>query len=164
MEKIKNFILKKLFIKSKQPVLFKDLLESNSLFNEGMLVDPAKLNFRFLYGRFYILYTIFCFVILSAVLAFFHNFFTRIDFHFSIISTMIITALVFMGFDYFQIWARKAMSKAAIKEAWVVHFPYFPYEKYSKKIAKIYMDALKKDIAKKDLEKYVLDAVVSGHQ
>ncbi|EKR7992625.1 hypothetical protein P9H63_000812, partial [Campylobacter fetus] len=51
LEKLRKFIFKKLFIVSKQPVLFKDLLEANCLFNEGMLVDPSKLNFRFRDGR-----------------------------------------------------------------------------------------------------------------
>ncbi len=46
---LKNLILKNIFVISKQPVLFRDLLEANCLFNEGMLIDPAKLNFKFRY-------------------------------------------------------------------------------------------------------------------
>ena len=48
MEKhaFKNLILQNIFVVSKQPVLFRDLLEANCLFNEGMLIDPAKLNFK----------------------------------------------------------------------------------------------------------------------
>ena len=48
---LKNLILKNIFVISKQPVLFRDLLEANCLFNEGMLIDPAKLNFKFRYAR-----------------------------------------------------------------------------------------------------------------
>ena len=46
-ENLRNTIIKNVFFVSKQPVLFRDLLEANALFNEGMLVDGAKLNFRF---------------------------------------------------------------------------------------------------------------------
>ena len=47
MKKFKEFSLRFLFKVSDQPVLIKDLLEANALFNEGMLVDPSKLNFNF---------------------------------------------------------------------------------------------------------------------
>ena len=58
----KNLILENIFVISKQPVLFRDLLEANCLFNEGMLVDPAKLNFKFRYARTYLVYGLLCFV------------------------------------------------------------------------------------------------------
>ena len=56
IEKIKQFMFKNLFVVSKQPVLFRDLLEANCLYNEGMLVDPSKLNFRYRHRRFYAIY------------------------------------------------------------------------------------------------------------
>ncbi|QQF51417.1 hypothetical protein [Campylobacter fetus] len=160
LEKIRKFIFKKLFIVSKQPVLFKDLLEANCLFNEGMLVDPSKLNFRFRDGRLYTIYGILCFIILAAAIIILHKIFEKIDFHYSIIGTMIMTALVFIGFDFFKVWARKSISHELIKKAWDIHFPYFPYEKYSQKIEIIYNEAIKKEIPRKDLEKYVLDQLV----
>ncbi|EKR7993017.1 hypothetical protein P9H63_001211, partial [Campylobacter fetus] len=89
-----------------------------------------------------------------------HKIFEKIDFHYSIIGTMIMTALVFIGFDFFKVWARKSISHELIKKAWDIHFPYFPYEKYSQKIEIIYNEAIKKEIPRKDLEKYVLDQLV----
>ncbi|HEG8257953.1 TPA: hypothetical protein SF031_001225, partial [Campylobacter jejuni] len=47
MKKFKEFSLRFLFKVSEQPVLIRDLLEANALFNDGMLVDPSKLNFNF---------------------------------------------------------------------------------------------------------------------
>lgn len=44
---LKEFSLRFLFKVSEQPVLIRDLLEANALFNDGMLVDPSKLNFNF---------------------------------------------------------------------------------------------------------------------
>ena len=46
MQKIKEFSLNFLFKISNHPVLLRDLLEANVLFNEDMLIDPAKLNFK----------------------------------------------------------------------------------------------------------------------
>ncbi|EMS8451624.1 hypothetical protein V5B51_000770, partial [Campylobacter coli] len=47
MKKFKDFSCNFLFKISDQPVLLRDLLEANALFNDGMLVDPSKLNFNF---------------------------------------------------------------------------------------------------------------------
>lgn len=158
---LKNIILQNIFVVSKQPVLFRDLLESNCLFNESMLIDPAKLNFKFRYIKTYIVYAIFCAIVLGFLILFTHHLFTRLDFHLSIISAVVVTAAVFIGFDMFKIWARKAISKELIKRAWAIHFPYFSYEKYSTKVEMIYNEAIKNEIPKKDLEKYVLERLVA---
>ena len=146
----KNLILENIFVISKQPVLFRDLLEANCLFNEGMLVDPAKLNFKFRYARTYLVYGLLT-----------HHLFTKLDFHLSIVSAVVGTSAVFIGFDMFKIWARKAVSKELIKKAWSVHFPYFSYEKYSTKVEMIYNEAVKNEIPRKDLEQYVLERLVA---
>ncbi|MBP3676221.1 MAG: hypothetical protein J6I71_07070, partial [Campylobacter sp.] len=62
--------------------------------------------------------------------------------------------------DYFRIWTRRLISLELIRDAWKVHFPYFPYEKYSQKIEIIYNEAMKHEVSRKDLEKYVLDKLV----
>lgn len=156
-----KIILDNIFVVSKQPVLFRDLLEANSLFNEGMLVDPSKLNFKFRYFKTYLVYGLICAVISAVLIALTHRMFTRLDFHLSILSAIISTAVIFIGFDMFKIWTRKAISKKLIKEAWAVHFPYFPYEKYSTKVEMIYNEAVKNEITRKDLEKYVLEKLVA---
>lgn len=158
---LKKIILENIFVVSKKPVLFRDLLEANCLFNEGMLIDPAKLNFKFRYFKTYLVYGIICILIVGTLLTLTHNLFTRLDFHLSIISSIISTALVFIGFDMFKIWARKAISKELIKKAWAIHFPYFPYEKYSTRVEMIYNEATKNEIPRKDLEKYVLERLVA---
>ena len=163
MEKhaFKNLILQNIFVVSKQPVLFRDLLEANCLFNEGMLIDPAKLNFKFRYAKTYLVYGLLCLVVLLTLLSFTHHLFTQLDFHLSIIGAVAGTSAVFIGFDMFKIWARKAVSKELIKKAWGVHFPYFSYEKYSTKVEMIYNEAVKNEIPRKDLEKYVLERLVA---
>ncbi len=164
IEKIKQFMFKNLFVVSKQPVLFRDLLEANCLYNEGMLIDPAKLNFRYRNRRFYAIYTLLCFIVLTLFVWILHILFSKFeaDLHISVIITVILTACVFIGFDYFRVWTRRLISLELIRAAWRVHFPYFPYEKYSQKIEIIYNEAIKLEIPRKDLEKYVLDRLVHG--
>ena len=160
-EKLKDKIIKNVFFVSKQPVLFRDLLEANALFNEGMLVDGAKLNFKFNHVKLYQIYALICFIVLLPLLIVTHHFLANSDAHLSIISTAIVTSAVFIGFDMFKVWARREISHDLIKKAWSVHFPYFGYEKYSSKVEEIYNTAIKNDISKKDLEQYIYEKLIS---
>lgn len=160
-ENLRNTIIKNIFFVSKQPVLFRDLLEANALFNEGMLVDGAKLNFRFNHIKLYQIYALICFVVLFPLLIITHHFLANTDAHISIIATTIVTSAVFIGFDMFKVWARREVSEELIKNAWSVHFPYFAYEKYSSKVEEIYNNALKNDVSKKDLEQYIYEKLIS---
>ncbi len=159
---MKNFLLNYLFATSKRPVLFRDLLEANALFNEGMLVDGAKLNFKFRYFRLYAIYAALSFVVLFVGLAVLHQFLEKIDAHVSIVATMLITAGVFAGFDLFKWQVRKAKTATLIKEAWQIHFPYFPYEKFSTRLEEVYGVALKEEIPRGELEKFILEKLVEG--
>lgn len=155
-EKVINYVYRV----SKQPVLFKDLLRANCLFNEGMYVDPGILNFRKNLTRAYISYGIICACVLLPMLLLTHAIFTKLDFHISILGTIFATSSVFIGFNFFNVWIRKAITKKLINRAWKIHFPYFPYEKYSEKIEIIYLKSIKEEIQKKDLEQFVLDNLV----
>ncbi|MCV3381632.1 hypothetical protein L8V77_04445 [Campylobacter sp. IFREMER_LSEM_CL2127] len=158
--KIQEFILKFIFKVSNQPVNLKDLLEANALLNEGMMVDPAKLNFKFRVFNSYLIYTLFCIAILVPMLIISHYFLTIIDFHISILSAVFVTACVFIGYDIFKIYTRKVISKRLLKKAWALHFPYFAYEKYSKIAENIYNQAIKEEIPKNQLEQYVLEKII----
>ncbi|TKX31947.1 hypothetical protein [Campylobacter estrildidarum] len=160
MEKFKNFSLNFLFKISDQPVILRDLLEANALFNDGMLVDPSKLNFNFKVLNSYLYFSVLCVFILLPLLLATHYFLTRLDFHISIISAVAVTACVFISYDIFKIYARKMISKRLIKKAWELHFPYFAYEKYSLTASELYKEALKDDILKTNLEKYILEKII----
>ena len=161
MDKLKEYILDKIFIISSQPVLFEDLLKANALFNEGMMIDPSKLNFKFNLSRLYLIYSVICLIFLVVSIIIFHGLLVKIDSHFSIIGTVIITSCVFIGFDIFKRWARKEISAKLIKNAWSIHFSYFDYEKYKKQVEEIYNEAQKDEILRKDLEKYVLEKLIN---
>ncbi len=159
-EELNKKIVDYVYVVSKQPVLYRDLLRANLLFNEGMYIDPAILNFRKNIKKAYISYGLICFAIFTPLLLLTHTLFTKIDFHISIVGTIFATSFIFIGFDFFKDWIRTEISRRQIKEAWKLHFPYFPYEKYSQKVELIYQKALKEEVSKKDLEKYVMDNLI----
>jgi hypothetical protein len=82
------------------------------------------------------------------------------DFHISIVGSVLVTSIVFIGFNFFVSWIRHAITLKLIKKAWLVHFPYFSYDKYSKKVEEIYNESLKEEVNKKDLKQYVMDKLV----
>ncbi|WP_279176971.1 hypothetical protein [Campylobacter insulaenigrae] len=158
--KIQDFIFNSIFKISNQPVNLKDLLEANALFNEGMLVDPAKLNYNFRVINSYLIYALLCAIILIPSLFITHYFLTIVDFHISILSAIFVTACVFIGYDIFKIYTRKIISKKLIKKSWSLHFPFFSYEKYSKILENVYNQAIKEEIPKNQLEQYVLEKII----
>lgn len=162
MNSLKEYILGKVFIISSQPVLFDDLLKANALYNEGMYIDPSKLNFRFNFFNLYFIYGIISLIVLLLGIVAMHGILAKIDSHFSIVGTMIITSFVFLGFDIFKKWARKEVSLRQIKLAWSIHLAYFDYDKYNKQVEAIYNEAQKDEISRKDLEKFVLEKLVNN--
>jgi len=158
---LKEWLLNQLFKISSQKIEFNDLVRANALLNEGMLVDPAKLGYTLRTLRAYIIFALLCAAILVPLLLATHYIFTLVDFHLSIISAVVVTALVFMGYDAFKIYTRKIISKELIKRAWSEHFPCFEYEKYSKIIEKIYNKATGEAVPKNQLESYILDKIIT---
>ena len=148
------------FSVSKQPVLLKDLLVANVQHNEKMHVDAAKLGFRLKIGRAYLVYIILVSLLAVPLAAITHKAFASIDTHASIIASIFFTALIFICFNFFRIWIKDKMAGRVIRTAWTVHFPYFPYDDYREKIEEIFHKAMKSEIPKKDLEKYILDNLV----
>ena len=154
---IKNKILEYVYTISKQPILLKDLLVANRQHNEGMHVDPAKLGFRIRLIRAYIVYIGLVLAILIPIALLTHKPLVKADPHISILGAMAITAVIFIGFNFFRDRMRDTMTKVLIKRSWKLHFPFFSYEEYSEKINDIFENAMKEEISKRDLEKYILE-------
>lgn len=160
MSKEKTFkdkILDYIYITSKQPILLKDLLVANRQYNEGMHVDPSRLGFRLNLSRAYLVYIAMVFAVLIPVSAITHKALANIDSHISILGAMIITAIIFIGFNFFRARMRDSITLLLIKRSWKLHFPFFAYEEYSKKVEEIFEKSLKDEVSKRDLEKYILD-------
>lgn len=160
MKNTKDKMLNFIFDVSVQPVRYKDLLAANALYNEGMFVDSAKLNFRMNLTRAYLLYTIVCACCIVPVVFISHIVFKDIEIHIPIIGTIIITSAVFIGFHYFISWLRDSITLKLIKKSWQIHFPYFSYEKYNKEVERLYNEIQKIELPRKDWEQYILDGIL----
>ena len=90
-----------------------------------------------------------------------HKPLAKIDAHISILGSMIITAVIFIGFNFFRDRLRDTITKELIKRSWKLHFPFFSYEEYSSKIDEIFGKAMKDEVSKRDLEKYILDKLTT---
>ena len=154
---IKNKILEYVYTISKQPILLKDLLIANRQHSDGMHVDPAKLGFRIRLVRAYIVYIGLVLAVVVPISLLTHKPLAKIDAHISIIGAMIITAAIFIGFNFFRDRMRDSITKELIKRSWKLHLPYFSYEEYSEKIEEIFEKSIKEEISKRDLEKYIKD-------
>ena len=154
---IKDKILEYVYTISKQPILLKDLLVANRQHNDGMHVDPAKLGFRIRLVRAYIVYIAIVLGILVPISLLTHKPLATIDPHISIVGAMAITAAIFIGFNFFRDRMRDTVTKVLIKRSWKLHFPFFSYEEYSLKIDNIFEQAMRDEISKRDLEKYILE-------
>jgi len=158
LDKILNFC----FSVSKQPVLLKDLLVANVQHNEKMHVDAAKLGFRLHIGKAYLVYILLVSIIAIPLALVTHTLFAKIDMHASIVASVIFTAIIFIWFNFFRIWIKDKMASKVIRKAWSIHFPYFAYDEYRYKIEEIFHKAMKEEVQKKDLEKYILDKLVNN--
>lgn len=157
---IKDKVLDYVYILSKQPLLFRDLLDANSQYNEGMHVDPSKLGFRLRLTRAYFVYLLIVISIVLPISALTHKPLAGLDSHISILGAMAITAAIFIGFNFFRSQLRDEITFRQIKKSWKLRFPYFLYEEYRYKVEDIYQKAIKEEVSKKDLERYILDNLV----
>ena len=159
--KVKENIIDYIYIISKQPVKLSELLQANTLFREGMILDGSKLGFRLRTGRAYIVFILIIQLIVIPLAFLAHSLFAILDCHASIIVAIIFTAFLFGIFNFFKDWTRDAVTQARIKQMWVLHFPHFSYEEFNKEIASIYERAQSQDIKQVDLERYILDNLSS---
>lgn len=161
IESIKKRIINYVFNISRQPVLLHELLEANKLFNEGMHLDGKKLGFRLRMGRAYLVFVLLAHVVIIPAAGITHVFFMKADCHASIVVAILFTGLVFASFGLFKEWLSDEIAKKRIKTAWELHFPHFPYEEYQEEVSRIYDEALSKDIGKKDMQRFIVDKLVS---
>lgn len=154
-------VLNYIFTRSKQPVLLKDLLVATKQFNQGMEVDAGRLGFRLKLSRAYFVYIILVLLVLIPISLLTHTALAKIDSHISIVGGMVITALIFMGFNFFRDKVIEMMTKEVITKAWSLHFPFFAFEEYSDKFVKIFDQAIKEEVSKRDLQKYILEKISS---
>ncbi|MFC2073967.1 hypothetical protein ACFLR3_01820 [Campylobacterota bacterium] len=164
-EAIKKFTQNKIlpftFKISEQPMLFKELLHANKIYNDGMNLEYNMKGFRVRLGRIYLVFFIVWLLILTPPSLIFHTLLAKIDCHALILSSIVFTVLFFSTFALFKAWLIELVSKQNITQAWKNHFPHFDYAKNSQNVSKIYSQALESGVANKDLQHYIITKMVS---
>ena len=164
MNKLYNFldtvVVPYVFIKSDDPLLFRELLKANKMYDDGLNLEGKIPGTRLRIGRnifvFLLLWNIFI-VPFSLV---FHKLLAKIDCHLLIILAVISTGLFFATYSIFKSWMIDRVALTTIKEAWHNHYPHFPYAKHHRQVARLYGKALDKELPNKEIQLYILDHMI----
>ena len=149
------------FMISEQPMLFKELMHANMIYNDGMNLENNMKGFRIRLGRIYLVFLALWLLLLTPPSIIFHTLLAKIDCHALILSSIVFTVLFFSAFALFKAWLIELVSKQLIQEAWKNHFPHFAYDNNTQKVSKIYSHAVESGIANKDLQHYIITKMVS---
>ncbi len=161
MTSIDKFVDEKLlpfvFIISKNPVLFHDLLDANRQIKDNMTPNAGALGYRIHTKNMFIAFLLLVHIVfIFPAVTILHELFVKMDCHLSIISAVVFTGLFFVSYSIFKEYLIERISLKRIKAGWSLHFPLFEYETYGKKVADIYNDAIKKKVPRGELEYFIM--------
>ena len=155
-EKTTSFVFKT----SEQPMLFKELMQANKIYNDRMNLEYNMKGFRIRLGRLYLVFFFLAIVIATPVSFLLHTLLAKIDCHALILMSVAFTVIFFSAFALFKSWLIEKISKKLILEAWNNHFPHFDYKNNREKVSHIYEEALENGIKNKDLKHHVITKMV----
>jgi len=145
---------------SKQPMLFKELMHANKIYNDGMNLEYNMKGFRVRLGRIYFVYFALVLLVSTPLSFLFHTQLAKIDCHALIISSIVFTIFLFLGFTLFKSWLIEQVSTQLIADAWKNHFPHFDYLKNSQQVSAIYSKAIESGVQNKDLQRHIITKMV----
>lgn len=155
-----NVIIPYVFSLSDGPMLFRDLLKTNKMYQEGLKLEGKIPGFRLSIGRSYIVFIALWHLILLPASAIFHTALAKIDCHLLILMAVLFTGMFFATYAIFKEFLIDTVALRIIKSGWENHFPHFDYDLHAKEVAKIYSEALEKEVPHKNLQLYILDRLV----
>lgn len=153
-------IIPYVFSLSDGPMLFRDLLKTNKMYQEGLKLEGKIPGFRLSIGRSYLVFIAIWHLILLPSSAIFHKVLAKIDCHLLILMAILFTGMFFATYAIFKEYLIDTVALKIIKSAWENHFPHFDYDLHAKEVAKIYSEALEKEIPHKNMQLYILDRLV----
>lgn len=151
------------FTLSDGPMLFRDLLKTNKMYQEGLKLEGKIPGFRLSIGRSYLVFIGLWHLFILPVSIAFHPFLAKIDCHLLIIMAIIFTGMFFATYAIFKEYLIDTVALKIIRHAWENHFPHFDYDLHAGEVAKIYSEALEKEIPHKNMQLYILDKLVEKH-
>ncbi len=158
---IKQTILPFVFKTSEQPMLFRELLQANKMFDDDMKLEGRVPGFRIRIGRTILVFIILWHIILAPVSLLFHLQLAKVDCHLLIIFAVIFTGLFFATYAMFKEWLIDIMAEKHIRAAWKNHFPHFVYDTHHREVTKLYSEAIEKEIPSKEMYLYILNNMIS---
>jgi hypothetical protein len=141
---------------SKHPMMFRELLNANKQYVDGIKLEDAIPGFKVRLGRLYLVFIIIWHMVMLPLVYVGHFFLAKLDCHLSIIFTALATISLFAAYFLFKEWLIDRVALKLIKEAWHNHFIHFDFEKHHQEVAKIYKIALEESIPNSELEYYIL--------
>lgn len=144
------------------PMLFRDLLKANQMYQDGLKLEGKIPGFRLSIGRSYIVFIALWHLIILPASVIFHSMLAKIDCHLLIIMAVLFTGMFFATYAIFKEFLIDAVAVKIIKNGWENHFPHFDYDLHAKEVAKIYSEALDKEIPHKNMQLYILDRLVTA--
>jgi hypothetical protein len=153
-------IIPYVFSLSDGPMLFRDLLKTNKMYQEGLKLEGKIPGFRLSIGRSYLVFVALWHLILLPASALFHTVLAKIDCHLLILMAILFTGMFFATYAIFKEYLIDTVALKIIKNAWANHFPHFDYDLHAKEVANIYSEGLEKEIPHKNMQLYILDRLV----
>jgi len=159
---IDNKILPFTFKVSDQPMLYRELLQANKLFDDGMKLEGKIPGMRISVGRAVLVFAIVwhLFLILPTTVLF-HAPLAKMDCHIAIIASVLFTGFFFSMYFVFKEWLIDRMALTRIQRAWKNHFPAFDYELHHKDVTAIYSKALDEGIPTKEMQLHILNKLIT---
>jgi len=157
---VDKYIVPYVFPQSDEPLLFRELLKANKMYDDNLNLEGKIPGTRIRIGRNIIVFLILWHLILLPLSAIFHKELAKIDCHLSIIAAIIFTGLFFATYSMFKSWLVDRVALKIIQEAWHNHYPHFAYDKHHKQVSRLYGEALDKGLPAKEIQLYILDHMI----
>ena len=155
-------IIPYIFTLSDAPLRFRDLLQTNKMYQDGLKLEGKIPGFRLSIGKSYIVFIALWHLILIPASAVLHSALAKINCHLLIIMAVLFTGMFFASYAMFKEYLTDKVALKIIKKGWENHFPHFDYDLHAKEVAKIYSEALEKEVPNKNLQLYILDRLVES--
>ena len=162
MHTLSRFIVEFVFRFSTQPMRFKELLNANKVYNDGMNLENNIHGFKLRLGRSYLVFFVLFIMINIPILGALHGVILDFDTHVIIILTALITGSFFISFSMFKEFLIDRAALVIITKAWDKHLSLFPFEKFSRDIASFYGQAIEDEIAIGNLQQYIFDKIAQN--
>lgn len=159
---VDRHILPAVFKLSEQPMLYRELLKANKLYDDKMKLEGNIPGMRIRIGKtvlvFALLWHIFFIIPASAI---FHIPLAKLDCHLSIILAVVVTGFFFATYFMFKEFLIDRMTQKRIREAWKNHFTHFDYSLHHQEVSDLYAKALENDIPAKEMQLYILNNIIA---